>query len=291
MSGLVTRSALIKKSQSPRIGSIAYENTTHDMASTVTTRSIGSWAMPTGAARTMPHRATKPHPVPCRRFSSLCAPSSSSRSCGARAASNETAPDTLPSTYLRTVVPSALAMMLGNVDRICLSVAILPLAAEMGWAEGAQGIVQSAFLWGYVSTQLIGGTLADRFGGKRVMAAGMLFFSVASMLLPLVAITPLTESLGVVFPAVLLSRFLVGLVRVGPDSGIRRVLWSAPPSIDMALDLASRPGGMRLLALSSRRSQPVTHPRTHARTHILTLVAQTGSVSSSGGGSRPAERE
>ncbi len=175
-------------------------------------------------------------------------------------------------------MPSALAMMLGNVDRICLSVAILPLAAEMGWAEGAQGIVQSAFLWGYVSTQLIGGTLADRFGGKRVMAAGMLFFSVASMLLPLVAITPLTESLGVVFPAVLLSRFLVGLVRVGPDSGIRRVLWSAPPSIDMALDLASRPGGMRLLALSSRRSQPVTHPRTHARTHALTHARRPNRV-------------
>ena len=102
-------------------------------------------------------------------------------------------------------------MMLCNIDRICLSVAMLPLAAEMGWAEGAQGIVQSAFLWGYVSTQLVGGTLADRFGGKRVMAWGMVFFSVASMLLPLVAITPLTKSLGVVFPAVLLSRFLVGL--------------------------------------------------------------------------------
>ena len=101
--------------------------------------------------------------------------------------------------------------MLCNIDRICLSVAMLPLAAEMGWAEGAQGIVQSAFLWGYVSTQLVGGTLADRFGGKRVMAWGMVFFSVSSMLLPLVAITPLTKSLGVVFPAVLLSRFLVGL--------------------------------------------------------------------------------
>lgn len=125
------------------------------------------------------------------------------------------ASDTPPSTYLRTVVPSALAMMLGNIDRICLSVAMLPLAAEMGWAEGAQGIVQSAFLWGYVSTQLIGGTLADRYGGKRVMAVGMLFFSLASMLLPLVAITPFTESLGIVFPAVLLSRFLVGLVRIG----------------------------------------------------------------------------
>src|SRR6056297_3433145 len=53
--------------------------------------------------------------------------------------------------------------------------------------------------------------LGERFGGKTVMGWGMLFFSASSMLLPLFAITPLTQSLGIVFPAVLLSRFLVGL--------------------------------------------------------------------------------
>ena len=30
----------------------------------------------------------------------------------------------------------------------------------------AQGVVQSAFLYGYMATQLLGGTLADRFGGE-----------------------------------------------------------------------------------------------------------------------------
>lgn len=28
-----------------------------------------------------------------------------------------------------------------------------------------QGIVQSAFLWGYTITQIAGGTLADKYGG------------------------------------------------------------------------------------------------------------------------------
>lgn len=129
--------------------------------------------------------------------------------CGASAGNPSACTD--DASYWKTVIPSALAMMLCNIDRICLSVAMLPLAAEMGWAEGAQGIIQSAFLWGYVSTQLIGGTLADRYGGKKVMTMGMIFFSTASVLLPLFAITPFTISLGIVFPAVLFSRFLVGI--------------------------------------------------------------------------------
>jgi ACS family sodium-dependent inorganic phosphate cotransporter/ACS family sodium-dependent inorganic phosphate cotransporter-like MFS transporter 9 len=96
------------------------------------------------------------------------------------------------------------------MDRICLSVAMLPIAKELGWAEGVQGIVQSAFLWGYLANQLLGGTLADKFGGKKVMAVGIIFFSLASALLPLVAVTPLTAALGITLPAVLAVRFLVG---------------------------------------------------------------------------------
>lgn len=114
------------------------------------------------------------------------------------------------STFIRTVVPTALALMLCNMDRICLSVAMLPLAKELGWAEGVQGVVQSAFLWGYLANQLLGGTLADRFGGKVVMTWGVAFFSIASCLLPAVAVTPWTAALGITLPAVLLVRFLVG---------------------------------------------------------------------------------
>ncbi len=42
---------------------------------------------------------------------------------------------------------------------------MLPIAQELGWAPGVQGVVQSAFLWGYLATQLLGGTLADNYGG------------------------------------------------------------------------------------------------------------------------------
>lgn len=29
-----------------------------------------------------------------------------------------------------------------------------------------QGLVQSGFLWGYMATQMIGGSLADKYGGE-----------------------------------------------------------------------------------------------------------------------------
>jgi len=96
------------------------------------------------------------------------------------------------------------------MDRICLSVAILLIAAEQGWAEGMQGIIQGAFLWGYLATQLLGGTLADKFGGKLVMGAGILWFSLASALLPAIAVTPWAAKAGIVLPMVLAARFLVG---------------------------------------------------------------------------------
>eukprot|EP00198_Chlamydomonas_reinhardtii_P002510 XP_001691846.1 predicted protein [Chlamydomonas reinhardtii] len=96
------------------------------------------------------------------------------------------------------------------MDRICLSVAIMPMAAEFGWPASLQGVIQSAFLWGYMATQLVGGALADRYGGKRVLAAGIAWFSVASLLLPLL-LQPATVAAGLTVPAVLLSRFLTGL--------------------------------------------------------------------------------
>ncbi|GFH14051.1 anion transporter, chloroplastic-like [Haematococcus lacustris] len=114
-----------------------------------------------------------------------------------------------PAKALATVVlPTALALLLCNMDRICLSVAIIPMSAEFGWAESYQGVIQSAFLWGYMATQLLGGALADKYGGKLVLAGGMLWFSLASLLLPL-ALSPPVVAAGLTLPAMLLARCCV----------------------------------------------------------------------------------
>ncbi|KIY98369.1 putative anion transporter 2 [Monoraphidium neglectum] len=72
------------------------------------------------------------------------------------------------------------------------------------------GVIQSAFLWGYMATQLLGGALADKYGGKRVMAGGIVYFSLASLLLPFALSSPV-QAAGLTIPAILLARCCVGL--------------------------------------------------------------------------------
>ena len=81
----------------------------------------------------------------------------------------------------------AFALMLCNADRVIMSVASVPLAAANGWGERAVGLVQSSFLWGYALTPLVGGWLADTYGGKVVLGGGIAIWSLATLFTPFAA--------------------------------------------------------------------------------------------------------
>ena len=108
---------------------------------------------------------------------------------------------------------AALALALCNMCRVCMSVAVLPISQQFGWqpavqartrvsprplpcaalrtpltppsAAHPQGLVQASFLYGYTASQIQGGVLADRVGGKVVIAAAIAVFAVATLLTPL----------------------------------------------------------------------------------------------------------
>ncbi|MEA2680353.1 MAG: transporter, family, solute carrier family 17, partial [Candidatus Binataceae bacterium] len=82
------------------------------------------------------------------------------------------------------VVLFALATALCYIDRVNISIAIIPLARAKGYDAAAKGLVLSSFFWGYLWLQLFGGWVADRFGGKRVLAAGVALWSLATFLTP-----------------------------------------------------------------------------------------------------------
>ncbi len=65
---------------------------------------------------------------------------------------------------------SFLSVFICYIDRVNISVAIIPMAEDLGWSLGTQGTVLSSFFVGYLLLQIVGGRLADRFGGKVVLA-------------------------------------------------------------------------------------------------------------------------
>ena len=54
----------------------------------------------------------------------------------------------LPSRY-RVVLGTTCAFVLCNMDKVNISVAIIPMAKEMGWSVGQAGLLQSAFFYGF----------------------------------------------------------------------------------------------------------------------------------------------
>jgi ACS family sodium-dependent inorganic phosphate cotransporter len=83
------------------------------------------------------------------------------------------------------IILFALSTVLCYVDRVNISIAIIPLAHAKGYSDAERGLVLSSFFWGYLWFQLPGGLLADRFGGKRVLGAGVALWSIATFLTPI----------------------------------------------------------------------------------------------------------
>ena len=98
------------------------------------------------------------------------------------------------------------------IDRVNMSVAIIPMAEEFKWDQTTKGIVLSSFFYGYLATQVLGGWLADRYGGKVVLGFGVLWWSIFTLLTPPAAAVSLAVLFiarvgmgfgeGVAFPAI-----------------------------------------------------------------------------------------
>jgi MFS transporter, ACS family, glucarate transporter len=75
------------------------------------------------------------------------------------------------------------------LDRVNISVAGRSIAADYGLSNVQLGYVFSAMLIGYALFQTVGGRLADRFGPRRVLTAGVVWWGVFTGLTALVPAT------------------------------------------------------------------------------------------------------
>ncbi|CAD7701249.1 unnamed protein product [Ostreobium quekettii] len=102
----------------------------------------------------------------------------------------------------KILAASAGAFIICNMDKVNMSVAIIPMAQDFGWGPSISGLVQSSFFLGYFLFQIPGGYLSSRFSGSRVLPTGVALWSLATVGVPM---------LGATIPGLCLSRALVGL--------------------------------------------------------------------------------
>ncbi|TFJ88729.1 hypothetical protein NSK_000298 [Nannochloropsis salina CCMP1776] len=99
----------------------------------------------------------------------------------------------VPPDAWRLLALSFLCMIICSLDRVAMSVAILPMSLEFGFSETTKGAVSSVFSLGYMSSMLPAGILATSYSPKNVLTLGVALWSLAQILSPSAAHVGLTS--------------------------------------------------------------------------------------------------
>ncbi|XP_010275629.1 PREDICTED: ascorbate transporter, chloroplastic-like isoform X2 [Nelumbo nucifera] len=141
------------------------------------------------------------------------------------------------------------AFLLCNMDRVNMSIAILPMSQEFNWNSATVGLIQSSFFWGYLLTQIVGGIWADKIGGKFVLGFGVVWWSVATVL------TPVAARIGL--PFLLIMRALMGIGEGVAMPAMNNILSKWIPVSERSRALALVYSGMYLGSVTGLALSPV----------------------------------
>ncbi|XP_062201748.1 probable anion transporter 4, chloroplastic isoform X2 [Phragmites australis] len=141
------------------------------------------------------------------------------------------------------------AFLLCNMDRVNMSIAILPMSSEFSWNPATVGLIQSSFFWGYLLTQILGGIWADKFGGKVVLGFGVVWWSIATVL------TPLAAKVGL--PCLLIMRAFMGIGEGVAMPAMNNILSKWIPVSERSRSLALVYSGMYLGSVTGLAFSPL----------------------------------
>ncbi|XP_077215074.1 sodium-dependent phosphate transport protein 1, chloroplastic-like isoform X3 [Tasmannia lanceolata] len=147
------------------------------------------------------------------------------------------------------VVLCSSAFLLCNMDRVNMSIAILPMSAEFNWNPATVGLIQSSFFWGYLLTQIAGGIWADTVGGKFVLGFGVVWWSIATVL------TPIAAKLGL--PFLLVTRAFMGIGEGVAMPAMNNILSKWIPVSERSRALALVYSGMYLGSVTGLAFSPL----------------------------------
>jgi ACS family sodium-dependent inorganic phosphate cotransporter len=111
-------------------------------------------------------------------------------------------PSGIPKRYILVALCFA-ATFICYIDRVNISVAIIPMAEEFGWSGTTKGLVLSSFFIGYMGAMIPTGWLANKFGGRLLMGIALIGWSLFTVLTPIAA--------GLSFAALITTRILMGI--------------------------------------------------------------------------------
>lgn len=141
------------------------------------------------------------------------------------------------------------AFLLCNMDRVNMSIAILPMSQEFNWNSATVGLIQSSFFWGYLLTQIVGGIWADKVGGKLVLGFGVIWWSIATVL------TPIAAKLGL--PFLLIMRAFMGIGEGVAMPAMNNILSKWIPVSERSRSLALVYSGMYLGSVTGLAFSPI----------------------------------
>ncbi|KAG9441323.1 hypothetical protein H6P81_017177 [Aristolochia fimbriata] len=141
------------------------------------------------------------------------------------------------------------AFLLCNMDRVNMSIAILPMSQEFNWNPATVGLIQSSFFWGYLLTQIVGGIWADKLGGKLVLGFGVVWWSIATLL------TPIAARIGL--PFLLIMRAFMGIGEGVAMPAMNNIISKWVPVSERSRSLAFVYSGMYLGSVTGLAFSPM----------------------------------
>ncbi len=125
-------------------------------------------------------------------------------------------------THVRYLILLMLFLVttINYADRATISIAGSSMQKDLGIDAVTLGYIFSAFGWAYVIGQIPGGWLLDRFGSKRVYAAGIFIWSLFTLMQGFVGMMPVAWAVVTLF----VLRFMVGFAEAPSFPGNARIV-------------------------------------------------------------------
>jgi ACS family glucarate transporter-like MFS transporter len=126
------------------------------------------------------------------------------------------------------------------IDRVNISIAAKYIMPEYGLTDVQMGWIFSAFVFGYAVLQIPGGTLGDRFGPRRVLAAAIFWWSAFTAVTAFAGDWFLASWVGVI-GSFIVVRALIGVGEAAGPPNYNRIVanWMAPGERGLALGITT----------------------------------------------------